>query len=337
MHVLVNQLFCLVFYSICIRCNIPCINLLNSKRIGTTKPTNMKQFYLIFLGTLALCTACNSDQTTTTSASPAQTETTLYEHISATYQQKQQEQQELPDKTTASFWGWLKRVAAADAKAAAAYAAKKGMKSDWKEALLIGAAASVAEAVTVKNAIHGLQASAEVKPYRTLVLSNIQQIKTAEFTSNAMNDAGYYHYVLVNEVLQDSTLYTIPSSELSAILYDKIYQQAEKLGLQASYEKEAAVVFLEKIKQFKDDESDLYYANLYSFENTEDLVLFKPIAKLYTATFFHLNNTALFTAYSKEMEAAVLADSTLSQQVKDVLLLEMATYRFGNTYYFSNF
>lgn len=294
----------------------------------------MKQLYLIVLGIVALCTACDSDQATTDSANPAQTESTIYEHISATYEQKQHE---LPNKATAGFWDWLKRVASADAKAAAAYAVKKGMKSDWKEALLIGAAASVGEAVTVKNPIHGAQNTAEVKSYHTLVLPNIQQIKTANFSANTMDDAGYYHYVLVNEVLKDSTLSTIPSNELFAILYDKIYQQAEQLGLQASYEKEAAVTLLEKINQLDDNESDTYYASLYPFENKEDLAHFKPIAKIYTTTFFRLNNTALFTAYSKEMEAAVLADATLSQQVKDVLLLEMATYRFGNTYYFSEF
>jgi len=81
----------------------------------------------------------------------------------------------------------------------------------------------------------------------------------------------------------------------------------------------------------------VYYATLYPFENKEDFAHFKPIAKIYTTTFFRLNNTALFTAYSKEMEAAVLTDATLSQHVKDILLLEMATYRFGNTYYFSKF
>ena len=294
----------------------------------------MKQLYLIVLGVVALCTACHSDQTTTDSANPAQTEPTIYEHISAAYEQKQHE---LPDKATAGFWDWLKRVASADAKAAAAYAVKKGMKSDWKEALLIGAAASVGEAVTVKKSIHGIQNTAEVKSYHALVLPNIQQIKTANFSANSMDDAGYYHYVLVNEVLKDSTLSTIPSNELFAMLYDKIYQQAEQLGLQASYEKDTAVALLEKINQLDDNESDTYYATLYPFENKEDLAHFKPIAKIYTTTFFRLNNTALFTAYSKEMETAVLADATLSQQVKDVLLLEMATYRFGNTYYFSKF
>ena len=294
----------------------------------------MKQLYLIVLGVVALCTACHSDQATTDSVNPAQTEPTIYEHISATYEQKQHK---LPDKATAGFWDWLKRVASADAKAAAAYAVKKGMKSDWKEALLIGAAASVGEAVTVKKSIHGIQNTAEVKSYHALVLPNIQQIKTANFSANSMDDAGYYHYVLVNEVLKDSTLSTIPSNELFAMLYDKIYQQAEQLGLQASYEKDTAVALLEKINQLDDNESDTYYATLYPFENKEDLAHFKPIAKIYTTTFFRLNNTALFTAYSKEMEAAVLADATLSQQVKDVLLLEMATYRFGNTYYFSKF
>ncbi|WP_060872581.1 hypothetical protein [Myroides odoratus] len=294
----------------------------------------MKQLYLIVLGVVALCTACHSDQATTDSANPAQTKPTIYEHISATYEKKQQE---LPNKTTAGFWGWLKKVASADAKAAAAYAVKKGMKSDWKEALLISAAASVGEAITVKKSIQSAQNTTEAEPYHTLVLSNIQQIKTAEFSSNTMDDAGYYHYVLVNEVLKDSMLSTIPPNELFAMLYDKIYQQAEQLGLQAPYEKEEAVALLEKINQVADNESDAYYATLYPFENKEDFAHFKPIAKIYTTTFYRLNNTALFTAYSKEMEAAVLADATLSQQVKDVLLLEMATYRFGNTYYFSKF
>jgi len=164
-----------------------------------------------------------------------------------------------------------------------------------------------------KKSIQGIQNTAKVEPYHALVLSNIQQIKTAEFTSNTMDDAGYYHYVLVNEVLKDPALSTIPPSELSA------------------------VALLEKINQVEDNKSDVYYATLYPFENKEDFAHFKPIAKIYTTTFFRLNNTALFTAYSKEMEAAVLTDATLSQHVKDILLLEMATYRFGNTYYFSKF
>lgn len=294
----------------------------------------MKKLYIIICSVLTLFASCNSDQPQTTAGDSQNTESSIYERITATYLQKQQEQ---PSPAKASFWNWLKNIAAADAKAVAVYVAKHGTNSDWKEALLAGATASAIEALSGDNSKKVVQDATGLKPYQTLVLSDIQQIKTAAFERNVMDNLGYYHYVLVNEVLKDSTLLTIPQSEVSAVLYDKIYQEAKQLGLDASYEKEIAVELVNKINQVEDDESDAYYEHLYLFKNPTDVMLFKPIAKLYTSTFLSLNNKALFTAYSKEMETAVLEDSTLSQQVKDVLLLEMATYRFGNTYYFSNF
>lgn len=294
--------------------------------------TNMKKLYLILAGLLTLLTACNSDQADIVKDQPQPMENSIYEQITTTYLQKQQN---LPTKTTLGFWGWLKRVASADAKAAAAYAAKNGMKSNWKEALLVGAAASIENAIAKGNSKISNLTSLDTKPYRTMVLPNIHPIKVAQFSSNSMDDLGYYHYVIVNEVLKDSTLATLPSNDLSTTIYDKVYQEAHKLGFTAIYEKEAAVAILSNVNQLLDDTSDAQYNQLYAFVDKEDLEHFKPIEKLYTHAFFTLNDTTLFTAYSKEMESAVLTDTTLPQQVKDVLLLEMATYRFGNIYYFS--
>ncbi|MGS4346630.1 hypothetical protein ACKUSY_13760 [Myroides odoratus] len=294
----------------------------------------MKQVYVIILGLLSFFTACNSDQVNTSTTDPQPEEPSMYEQISAKYEQKQQA---LPSKTTVGFWGWLKRVASADAKAVAAYVVKRGTKSDWKEALVIGAAASASEALTSGNSKKGIRPSTATTSYHNLVVSDIQDIKTAEFKTNAMDSLGYYHYIVVNEVLQDSTLSAIPPTELSAVLYDKSYQHAQQLGIETVYNKETALEFLAKLAPNDDAESDADYARRYDFENVEDRDHFIPIAKQYTTTFFLLHDTALFIAYSKEMETAVLQDTTLSQHVKEVLLLTMATYRFGNTYYFSNF
>ncbi|WP_410879775.1 hypothetical protein [Myroides sp. DW712] len=294
----------------------------------------MKQVYLLMLSFMPLFAGCNSDQANMPTTAPQSKDHSIYEQISAKYEQKQQA---LPTPKTAGFWGWLKRVASADAKAVAAYVVKHGTKSDWKEALVIGAAASASEAIGSGTSKKGIRAASETTSYHHLIVSDIQGIKTAEFKLNTMDFLGYYHYILVNEVLRDTTLSTIPSSELSAVLYDKIHQQAKKIGIDATYDKEMAVAFLAKLNSDHPAKSDADYTQHYAFEKNEDREHFIPIAKQYTTTFFHLHDTALFIAYSKEMETAVLQDTTLSQHVKDVLLLAMATYRFGNTYYFSNF
>ena len=294
--------------------------------------TNMKKLYLILLGLCTMLTACNSEQADAPKDHPLSSESSIYEQITATYLQKQQN---LPTKTPLGFWGWLKRVGSADAKAVAAYTIKHGLKSDWKEALLVGAAASIENAVIGGNSKRSGLTAVETKPYLSMVLPDIQQIKIAEFQRNSMDDLGYYHYTIVNEVLKDSTLSALSISDLTATIYDKVYQQAHILGLDVSYKKEEAIAALNSINQLQDDESETYYNQLYAFPNTENSAYFKPIIKLYTNAFFAINHVALFTAYSKEMESAVLADTTLPQQVKDVLLLEMATYRFGNMYYFS--
>lgn len=295
----------------------------------------MKQGYQLLLGLMAfLITACHSDQADTPTTDLQPKDRSIYEQISAKYEQ---EQQALPSKVTAGFWGWLKRVASADAKAVAAYVVKHGAKSDWKEALVIGAAASASEAITSGNSKKGIRVASDTLSYHHILAKDMQSIKTAEFKANTMDSLGYYHYLLVHEVLQDTTLSAIPSSEIRAVLYDKIHQQAKKIGIDAAYDKETALVFLDKIHSIGDRENDADYAQLYAFEETEDLNHFTAVAQQYVTTFFHLHDKALVTAYSKEMESAVLQDTALSQHVKDVLLLAMATYRFGNAYYFSNF
>lgn len=280
-------------------------------------------------------TACSTDQSSPSVEKQQIPPTDIYATISQTYQQKQEFR---ATPTTLGFWGWLKDVATADAKAAAAYAVKHGKKSDWTEALLIGAAASVGAALPGNSSKTTTNATLS-SPNRVSILSDVTQIKSAVNTSNFMDDLGYTHYVLVNAVLNDPTSSQLVLKENQGDfydkIYDKVYSQAQKLGIQAIYDKQEAVALLEKIKNTAAGESDTYYQQLFSFKNPKDQTDFRAIDDLYTRTFNTLKSAVVFTAYSKEMEAAVLQDATLSQTVKEILLLEMATYRFGFTYYAS--
>jgi|GEM_PF-6050313 len=294
----------------------------------------MKQVYVIILGLMTVFYACNSNQVNAPTIENQPKNPTIYEQISTTYEQKQQASSFQP---TAFFWGWLKRIASVDAKAIAAYVAKHGTKSDWKEALLVGATASVVAAITGEDSEKGMLTSSKTRPYQHLIVADIHHIKTAEFQLNKMDSVGYYHYILVNEILQHPYLSAIPPSEVSAVIYGKVYRQARKLGIETTYNQGASDALLDQLHRTGDSTNDAEYAQLYAFEEAEDLAQFKAISLQFEATFFKLHDTALVTAYSKEMETAVLQDTTLSEHVKDVLLLTMATYRFGNAYYFYNF
>lgn len=296
----------------------------------------MKKKYGMLLCIAFLATACSSDQLAPSVEEQQIPTTNVYETITQSYQNKDQKGPSTP--TTFGFWGWFQKVATADAKAAAAYAVKHGMKSDWKEALLIGAAASVGAALT-GNSSKTTTSTTHSSANQVSILSDVMQIKSAANTSNFMDDIGYTHYVLVNEVLKDPTISQLAAKEdqgnFHDQLYDKVYSQAQKLGIQAIYDKPEAVMLLDKIKNTAGYDSDTYYQQLFSFKNPKDQADFKAIDKLYTRTFNTFKSPAILTAYSKEIETAVLQDETLSQTVKEILLLEMATYRFGFTYYTS--
>lgn len=293
----------------------------------------MTQKYFILLCLAFLTVACNSDQSPSTGENQPISIKNDYEKITNAYLPKQQEKL---DKATRGFWNWLKNVATADAKAAASYTVKHGMKSDWKEALLIGAAASVEAALSTKSPKKNSLSSAISSPYSAFVLSDISLIKSAVYPVNFMDDLGYSHYVLVNEVLQDPSLSEIPQSERKGVLYDKTYKQAQKLGINAIYDKQEAIALLTRIENTVDDSSDSYYSQLFPFQENKDLDAYKKISRLYTTTFFKVTNPSVFIAYSKEMEAAVVRDASISQTVKETLLLEMATYRYGTNYYAFN-
>lgn len=290
----------------------------------------MKNKILILLSLVCLTISCSPDPSNNASIPQKNDTTSAYERITQTYKQ---EAKNTPKRSKLDFWSWLKRIAMADAKAAAAYAAKHGLKSDWKEALLVGASASVVEALTPEKPKKGALAPPDTRPYQAIVLSSIEQIKTAQFDQNTKDDLGYKHYVLVNEVLKDPTLSTIPKSDLIGIIYDKIYAKAETLGIQASYEKEKAVAFLQNVIPIIEEGMTASDTQMYAFEQLKDQRDFESISTSYTTIFSQLNDSKTFTAFSKEMETAVLQDASLSQTVKDVLLLEIATYRFGYTYY----
>lgn len=284
----------------------------------------MKKIYGLFLCLAFLGTACSSDQASSARLEQPTPETNRYEVITTAYQQRREE---TPKLRTSSFWKWFKPVASADAKASAMYLAKKGLKADWKEALIIGASASLAAIFSGKSTTMAIQ------PSELPVLTDIQTIQEASFRANSMDDLGYLHYTLVNEVLQDSTLAALSPNERKGVLYDKVYHQAQKQNITTAYDKQEAIAVLTALETTVNDQSDAYYTTLFAFTNSKDFNDYKNIVKLYSSTFSKLYNPFVFTAYSKEMELAVVEDTTLSQTVKDVLLLEMATYRYGFTYY----
>ena len=72
---------------------------------------------------------------------------------------------------------------------------------------------------------------------------------------------------------------------------------------------------------------------MYKFGNSTDFDNYTKISKLYSSVYCRIDNVTAFTTYSTEMEQAVLTDKSLSTEVKNVLLMEMATYRYGFYYY----
>lgn len=298
----------------------------------------MKKKYGILLCIVFLATACSSDQSSPQLEDQQIPSTNTYEAITNAYHQKQEHSSAL---TSFGFWGWAKKIATIDAKAAAAYAVKHGMKSDWKEALLIGAAASVEALLTGNSARITSTTTPESPSSDVLVLSEITQIKSAAYTQNFMDNLGYIHYVLVNEVLKDPAILQLVIKDTQGTfrekIYDNVYSQAQKLGIQAIYDKQEAVMLLNQIENTTADKHKTCYRQLFSFKSQKDQTDFKAIDELYNRALNTIKNTAIFTDYSKEMETAVLQDETLSQTVKEILLLEMATYRYGFTYYTSGF
>ncbi len=120
---------------------------------------------------------------------------------------------------------------------------------------------------------------------------------------------------------------------MNEVVYDITFSEVSKLGLNPPFEKKAVLEFLNRLQVFENLRSDQFYETMYKFDNVEEAERFKMISNSYKGVFNADIPANQFAAYSIEIEHAVSKDAQLSQQTKDVLLFEMATYRYGYKFY----
>lgn len=224
-----------------------------------------------------------------------------------------------------SSWGWWKRVLGKDAAGAGVYLSNNTKNANWVGGLVSAAVASVSEMFSLQTA--------NSYPFRDELLDKVASLREVSNSSNHLDIYGFNHYVVVNEVLKDEGLASVDLVKLNEVVYDITFSEVSNLGLNPPFEKEAVLGFINRLQVFENLGSDQFYETMYEFDNVEEANHFKMISNSYKGVFNADIPANQFAAYSIEIEHAVSKDAQLSQQTKDVLLFEMATYRYGYKYY----
>lgn len=173
-------------------------------------------------------------------------------------------------------------------------------------------------------------------------LSDLQVLAGAKNAGNKFDLIGYNHYVVVNKVLNDMDQYN-GISDIEA--RDKAIAERIKQEVAILYPTDQIKVSVVDYTAYYNSlklqpgesytEGTTYYDRVFSSNGETADPAFVQILQLYMRSYEAVKEGYIdaFVAYSKTMEQAVEEDNNLKTDVKDALLIGMATYRYGIKYY----
>ncbi|MGG5598695.1 hypothetical protein [Myroides sp. DF42-4-2] len=238
------------------------------------------------------------------------------------------DQLEAPRKFWSKLWKGIKQFLNADANA---------MLSIYKDSqnlvgtLVLGVGSSIDE--ITKNEKITIDSG----------LPDLQVLKEAVNLTNRFDSIGYNHYVIVNKVLNNMDEYngiTDVGARDAAIIQSvkkevlNLYPNAQ-IGEDIDYTTFYNFLKLQHGESYTED--SIYYDRIFSSTSKKTDPTLLSILQLYARSYEAVKEGYIdsFIAYSKKMEQAVLEDNKLTTDVKETLLIRMATYRYGIKYYAS--
>lgn len=260
--------------------------------------------------------------------------TVSYEQITQEYLSSIQRVEQPHTYTTTGFWGnlWnkVKKIARKDAGGGLSGGLSTG---NIKGALWGAVAASVIEIFQPSDYATG--------DNFTTGISDLTRLKEVAFSQNTLDLAGYNHYVVINNVLNNGVnfkLITDPDKQYS-MLKDTILKELSALYPTQSFDSSLDIRKLNQILELQEGESytdgDTYYRRVFPLtDNVSDLKFIK-ISQLYERAYEATKeeDLASFITYSTAMETQIIDDADLASTMKEALLLKMATLRYGLRYY----
>lgn len=279
-----------------------------------------------------LLVSCEKENESTTNTMK-QTESS-YEQLTNQYLGSIQQEDTFNSYSTRGFWGnlWnrVKKITRKDANGGFTGGFSTG---NLKGALWGAVAASVMEIfqpsdqVTVDDITTGI--------------SDLAILKEAAFSKNAYDLAGYNHYVVINNILNNMSNFKVitdPDKQYIA-LKDTILKELSILYPTQDFDSSIDIRILNQTLELQEGESytegDAYYRRVFPLKDNISDLKFIEISQLYERAYEATKEEDLdsFITYSTTMETQIMDDANLAPTMKDALLFKMATLRYGIKYY----
>ncbi|WP_413511090.1 hypothetical protein [Myroides odoratus] len=267
-------------------------------------------------------------------------ETSAYEQITNKFLASVEHEVQPGSKTTYGFWDKLWRKVKQIGRADAETAGTQMQGGNVNGALWGGIGASIIEIFQPLEPLPGYQLPADIF---TGGLSNLKPLDDVAYPANKFDSEGYNHYVVINDLMNNMDALKVITDQEEQYERFKMYISTSLSKLYPTFTFDTTVNFLvlNRDIQLQPAESytvgSAYYDRVFPFNGKESNPKFIQISQLYALSYETMKeeDVTSFVAYSKEMEQAVMNDKDLSANVKDVLLIKMATQRYGIKYYAS--
>lgn len=223
-----------------------------------------------------------------------------------------------------NLWGKVKEVLNADGEGASTGASFGPVGS-----VVVGAVYSLAEIFK--------QETLDVKKG----LSDLKVLDLVKYEPNQFDVMGHNHYIIVNSFLNDIEKYKdiANENELYLAIEKRVRQESKFLFPMMSMNSDLNFIALYEGSKLQPGESytegTAYYDRVFSSDGKKADPAFVQISKLYARSYEAVKEGYIdaFIQYSKDMEQAVIDDGNLASTVKEMLLVRMATQRYGIKYY----
>lgn len=279
-----------------------------------------------------LLVSCEKENESTTNTMK-QTESS-YEQLTNQYLVSIQQEDTFNSYNTRGFWGnlWnrVKKITRKDANGGFTGGFSTG---NLKGALWGAVAASVMEIFQPSD-------YSEVDDITTGI-SDLAILKEAAFSKNTFDLAGYNHYVVINNILNNMAnfkMVTDPDQQYIA-LKDTILKELSILYPTQDFDTSIDIRILNQTLELQEGESytegDAYYRRVFSLKDNISDLKFIEISQLYERAYEATKEDDLdsFITYSTTMETQIMNDADLASTMRDALLFKMATLRYGIKYY----
>lgn len=260
--------------------------------------------------------------------------TVSYEQITQEYLSSIQREEHPHTYTTTGFWGKLWNKVKNIARKDASGGLREGLSSGNLKGALWGAvAASVLEIFQPSEYATGDDF--------TTGISDLTKLKEVAFSENTFDLAGYNHYVVINNVLNNGVnfkLITDPDKQYS-MLKDAIRKELSALYPTQIFDSSLDIRKLNQTLELQEGESytegDTYYHRVFPLMDNVSDSKFIKISQLYERAYEATKEEDLesFITYSTSMETQLIDDADLASTIREALLLKMATLRYGLKYY----